>query len=150
MGAFYRIGHTEAARVQRSISVFPIRLTASTLAVRAEGRRASATAACETPQLRRLADGRRNVQVLRTVSTVTEKSGEKLEDITYTSASFAFQETRTMPKQGGMTMHRGFTGSVFWQSYENGFTMPICGEAAAPSCSATIWQRNTYPSTRRR
>ncbi len=142
--AFHFVGYAEAARVQRFISVFlaiGFVLTASTLAVRAEEQQADAQAQQLLAKHRnyvgwQMGDG--TFRTMRTVSTVTEKSGEKLQDITYTSAGLAFQETRTMLKQGGMTMHRGFTGSVFWQSYENGFTMPIYGEAAKAMASYTM------------
>jgi hypothetical protein len=77
-------------------------------------------------------------RTMRVTSTVTDKKGDKLEDVAFSSAGLAFHETDTMLKQSSVTLHSGFTGSVFWQSFENGFTMPIYGEAAKMMASYTM------------
>jgi hypothetical protein len=69
-------------------------------------------------------------RTMRITGTVTNKKGEKLRDVTSSYAGLAFQQTRMLLKQGGITWHEGFTGTVFWQSYENGFTMPLYGASA--------------------
>lgn len=77
-------------------------------------------------------------RTMRIASTVTDKKGDKLEDVALSSAGLAFHETDTMLKQSSVTLHSGFTGSVFWQCFENGFTMPVYGEAAKMMASYTM------------
>ncbi len=77
-------------------------------------------------------------RTMRIASTVTDRKGEKLQDVAFSSAGLAFHETDTMIKRSSVTIHSGFTGSVFWQSFENGFTIPIFGEAAKVMASTTM------------
>lgn len=83
-----------------------------------------------------LGDG--TFRTMRIAGTVTDKKGKKLEDVAYSRAGLAFQETRTMLDQDNITSHRGFTGSVFWQCHTSGFTVPVFGEAAKRLASYTM------------
>lgn len=75
---------------------------------------------------------------MRIAGTVTDKKGKKLEDIAYSRAGLAFQETRTMLDQDNISSHSGFTGSIFWQCNASGFTVPVYGEAAKALASYTM------------
>ena len=77
-------------------------------------------------------------RTMRITSTVTDKKGDKLQDVAFSSAGLAFRETDTLLKRSSVTNNSGFTGSVFWQCFENGFTMPIYGEAAKMMASYTM------------
>ncbi|HZY98618.1 MAG TPA: retropepsin-like aspartic protease [Candidatus Baltobacteraceae bacterium] len=77
-------------------------------------------------------------RTMRIASTVTNKKGEKLEDVSWASSGLAFHETRTNVKEDNVTTHQGFTGSIFWQCFTSGFTTPLYGEAAKALAAYTM------------
>jgi len=89
-----------------------------------------------------LGDG--TFKTMRVTGTVTNKKGEKVEDVAWVSAGLAFHETRTKVKQDNITWHSGFTGAVFWQCYTSGFTTPLYGEGAKERAAyAMLMQEGT-------
>lgn len=83
-----------------------------------------------------LGDG--TFQTLRVSGTVTNKKGEKTEDVVLMSAGLAFHEIRTRVDEDNITAHTGFTGSVFWQCFTSGFTTPLYGERAKELAAYTM------------
>jgi hypothetical protein len=83
-----------------------------------------------------LGDG--TFRTMRISGTVTNKKGDKIEDVSLISAGLAFHETRTKIDQDDITTHSGFTGSVFWQCYTSGFTTPLYGEGAKDLAAYTM------------
>jgi hypothetical protein len=75
---------------------------------------------------------------MRVTGSATNKKGEKVEDTLMLSRGIIFHQTETFKKVGNMTYHTGFTGNLFWTSYENGFTMPLYGESAKALASLTM------------
>ena len=89
-----------------------------------------------------LGDG--TFKTMRVTGTVTNKKGEKTEDVSWSSAGYAFHETYTNLKQDNVTTHLGFTGSIFWQCYTSGFTTPLYGDGAKDLASyAVLMQEGT-------
>jgi hypothetical protein len=116
-------------------------LTTSSTAVPAEDQQVDAKAQQLLQKHRdyvgwQLGDG--TFQTMRISGTVTNKKGEKVEDTTFSSAGLAFHETQTLLKEGNVTIHTGFTGSIFWATYSSGFTMPLYGEGAKALAAYTM------------
>jgi hypothetical protein len=128
-------------RLYSILLAFAFVLTTSATTVRAEEQQTDAQAQQLLQKHHayvgwQLGDG--TFRSMRIASTVTDKKGDKLEDGTFSSSGLAFHETDTMLKRSNIAIHSGFTGSVFWQCFENGFTMPIYGEAAKMMASYTM------------
>jgi hypothetical protein len=75
---------------------------------------------------------------MRISGSVADDKGKKIHDVTAAFLGPAFRETVTRLDQDGTTADRGFTGSIFWQSFTSGFTIPIYGEAAKSMAAYTM------------
>lgn len=75
---------------------------------------------------------------MRITGDVTDGKGKKIRDVASSFVGVVFQETLTRLDQDNTTEHRGFTGSVFWQCFTSGFTIPVYGEAAKAMASYTM------------
>lgn len=69
-------------------------------------------------------------KTLQVTGSVTNAKGKKTESFRSIEEGILFRHTTTLLNEANITMDDGFTGSVFWQSDSNGFTVPVYGEQA--------------------
>jgi len=77
---------------------------------------------------------------MRITGDVTNEKGEKTASLVDLSSGLLFNNTYVDLKQDNVTTHEGFTGNVFWQTDNTGFTTPVYGDYAKYLASFTILQ----------
>lgn len=75
-----------------------------------------------------LGDG--TFKTLRLTGKDVNAQGKTLYTLTELHAGLLYRSTYADVKRAGLSSDEGFTGNIFWQSNENGFTTPMLGDGA--------------------